>query len=120
MIKQVFLVNKDLNMGKGKICAQVAHASISCYEKLLVLSKNNEKIKEILEIWKREGQKKVVLKASLNEILDLKNKLEKKIPCCLIIDKGLTQIPEGSITVLGIGPWYEKEIDEYTKKFKLL
>ncbi|HIQ50640.1 MAG TPA: aminoacyl-tRNA hydrolase [Nautiliaceae bacterium] len=120
MIKQVFLVNKELKMGKGKICAQVAHASISCYEKMLLLSKTDKKIKDILENWKKEGQKKIVLKASLKEILELKNKLENKIPLCLIRDKGLTQVPEGAITVLGIGPWYEEEIDKYTKDFKLL
>jgi PTH2 family peptidyl-tRNA hydrolase len=120
MIKQVFLVNKDLNMGKGKICAQVAHAAISCYEKMLILSQKDKKIRDILETWKAEGQKKVVLKATLKEILEVKEQLKNKIPNCLIVDKGLTQIPSGSITVLGIGPWYEEEIDKFTGKFKLL
>ena len=114
-MKQVFVVNKDLNMGKGKICAQVAHAAIVCYEKV----KND--FPEIIKKWKEEGQKKIVLKASLDEILKIKNQLgNEKIPNCLIIDAGLTQIKPGSITVLGIGPYYEEEIDKFTKHLKLL
>ena len=115
MYKQVFIVNKDLNMGKGKICSQVAHAAVLCYKKAINVAP--EKVKE----WEKEGMKKIVLKASLKEILELKNKLDKEgIINCLVIDAGLTQIPSGSITVLGIGPEKEEEIDKFTSKFKLL
>jgi len=113
--KQVFVINKDLNMGKGKICAQVAHAAVLCFEKA------KKEVPEIVEKWKREGMKKIVLKASLNEILELKKELDKEgIINCLVIDAGLTQIPSGSITVLGIGPWDEDELNKFTGKFKLL
>ena len=113
--KQVFIVNKDLNMGKGKICAQIAHAAVLCFEKA------KKEVPEIVEKWKKEGMKKIVLKASLKEILELKKELDKVgIINCLIIDAGLTQIPSGSITVLGVGPWGEEELDKFTGKFKLL
>ena len=115
MIKQVIVVNNELKMGKGKICAQVAHASLESYRK--ALSKN----KEIVDKWFSEGQKKVVLKAGLNTILNLKSYFDKKgVPNALIKDAGLTQISPGSITALGIGPWFEEEIDKKTKELKLL
>ncbi|MEO2154181.1 MAG: peptidyl-tRNA hydrolase Pth2 [Nanoarchaeota archaeon] len=115
MYKQVFIVNNDLKMGKGKICAQVAHGAIMCYEKV----KNNNP--ELIKKWQEIGQKKIVLKASLKEILEIKKTLDKEnIPNCLVIDAGLTQIPSGSITVLAIGPWKEEEINKFTRHLKLL
>jgi PTH2 family peptidyl-tRNA hydrolase len=115
MIKQVIVVNKELKMGKGKICSQVAHASLESYRRALAINK------EIVNEWLLKGQKKVVLKADLKTILELKNYFDKKkIPNALIRDAGLTQIEPGSITTLGIGPWFEEEIDEKTKNLKLL
>jgi len=114
-IKQVIIVNKDLNMKKGKICSQVAHASLNSY---LITSKKN---KEIVEKWLNEGQKKIILKTSLKEILEIKKYFDEKgVPNVLIRDMGLTQVKKGDITCLGIGPWYEEEIDKKTKHLKLL
>jgi PTH2 family peptidyl-tRNA hydrolase len=94
-------------MSKGKICAQVAHASLESYRK--VCKKN----KKIIDEWLLSGQKKIVLKADLETILNLKKYFDEKgVPNVLIRDAGLTQIIPGSITALGIGPWFEEEIDE--------
>jgi len=109
--KQVIIINKNLNMGKGKICSQVAHASLHAFLK----SK-----KEIKEKWLREGAKKIVLKADEDEILRIYKQLPRNIAKALIYDKGLTQIPENSLTALGIGPEEEDKIDKYTKHLKLL
>lgn len=111
MLKQIIIVRKDLKLGKGKLAAQVAHASLSAYEK----SKFKEK-------WKKEGQKKIVLLCKdLNELLSLYKKAkEKNLPCVLVIDAGLTQIKKGTKTCLGIGPTPEKEIDKITGSLKLL
>ena len=34
-IKQVIVVRSDLKMGKGKICVEVAHASLEAYKRAL-------------------------------------------------------------------------------------
>lgn len=115
-IKQVILVRKDLNMGPGKMAAQVAHASIMSY---LEAMKAN---KDIVNLWLEEGQKKIVLKVDDDKII--KKLYEafkfKKIPCALVADAGLTQLPSGTITTLGVGPWKKTEIDFFTSALKLL
>ncbi|MCX6778427.1 MAG: peptidyl-tRNA hydrolase Pth2 [Candidatus Micrarchaeota archaeon] len=115
MAKQLIVTRTDLKLGKGKLAAHVAHASLEGYKK--VKSKNPQ----IIEEWESEGQKKVVVKIeSERELLELFEKIKNKIPCALIKDAGLTQIPPGTITALAIGPWDEKEIDEFTRHLKLL
>jgi len=112
MLKQVILVRKDLKMGLGKAVAQACHASLGSALKC------NRKI---IEKWMKEGGKKVVLKASLQEILEAEKKARKaKIPSFLVVDAGLTQLEPGTVTALGIGPHEEEKIDKITGKLKLL
>jgi peptidyl-tRNA hydrolase (EC 3.1.1.29) len=115
-LKQVIVVRTDIKMGKGKIAAQVAHASVTAFVETLKLNK------KLAEEWLNSGQKKVVLKAeSLEELLNLHKKaIEKGLVAVIIEDKGLTQLPEGTITCLGIGPAESNKIDEITLKLKLL
>ena len=42
------------------------------------------------------------------------------LTCSLVSDAGLTEVPPGTITCLGIGPALTNEIDEITKELKLL
>jgi PTH2 family peptidyl-tRNA hydrolase len=111
-LKQAIVVRTDLKMGKGKTCAQCAHASI---EAMLKTNQNN------VAEWRASGMKKVVLKiASKKELFELFEKLKKKFPTALIKDAGLTQIEPGEATCIGIGPVEEKEIDAFIGHLKLL
>jgi len=116
--KEVLVVRNDLGMSCGKIAAQVAHAAVSLVE----LARNKRKYKNWLNKWLKEGQKKVVVKAvSKEELLDLYNLAKKlDLPSVLIQDRGLTEIPPGTYTTLGIGPAPEQEIDKVTKNLPLL
>lgn len=115
-IKQAILVRNDIEMSKGKTAAQVAHASLMAY--FNAEKKDNKVAKE----WLNTGEKKIVLKVNDDKVL--KKLFEafkyKDIPCALVSDAGLTQLPPGTITALGVGPWKSKEIDEFTSSFKLL
>ena len=113
MLKQVIIVRKDIEWGKGKLAAHVAHASL---EAALQVDK------KLLENWRREGAKKVVLKVKdLKELVKIEKKLnEKKIKYVKISDAGLTQLKKGTITCIGIGPIEENIIDKITGKLKLL
>jgi len=112
-MKQVIIVRKDLKWGKGKLATHVAHASL---EAALQVDK------QVLEKWRKEGAKKVVLKVKdLKELEKIEKKLkEKKIKYVKISDAGLTQLKRGTVTCIGIGPIEEKVIDKITGKLKLL
>ena len=102
------VVRDDLKLSKGKLSAQVAHAAVSC-----AIKSEKNKNKYFSE-WFSEGQKKVVLKIDdLDSLLKVFNEAKSVgLTTELIKDAGLTEIPPGTITVLGIGPAPEDEIDK--------
>lgn len=111
--KQCIIVRDDLKLSKGKLAVQVAHAAVSAYEFA------DEKVRNV---WKDGGQKKVVLRAAtLQELFELKESARKHgLPNFLVTDAGLTEVPPGTITVLGIGPADVVELDKLTGHLKLL
>ena len=111
--KQVIVVRKDLSLSAGKLAVQVAHASLGAYRKV---------DKEILKEWETEGEKKVVLQvASEKELMELlQTAKDMKFPCALIRDAGLTEIPPGTVTALGIGPDRSEDLDNITGDLPLL
>ncbi len=112
--KQVIVVRKDLKLSKGKMAAQVAHASLESF------IKTQKKHPEIAKRWLREGAKKVVVYAyDEKHLLEIKE-LAKKFPNALIRDAGLTHLEPGTITCLGIGPFDEEELDKITGSLKLV
>ncbi|MGC8479015.1 MAG: peptidyl-tRNA hydrolase Pth2 [Candidatus Micrarchaeia archaeon] len=115
-IKQVIVMRSDLDMGKGKLAAQAAHASLESFFAA------ERKSPEIAKAWIESGQKKIVLKFEGEEgLVKLSKAFEYLgVPCALVRDAGLTELPPGTITALGIGPWKSSEIDKYTSSLKLL
>jgi len=115
-LKQVIVARTDLGMGKGKLAAQVAHASLAAAEESMRGKRG------WFDEWKQQGQAKVVLKAgSESELRDLmKVALSMGLPCALIQDAGLTQLEPGTATCLGIGPAPVSMVDKVTGQLKLL
>ena len=112
-MKQVIVVRNDLRMSKGKLAAQVAHASISS---------SQIATKRMMRKWEKEGQKKVVLKArNLKQLKVLERECKKlKIPFSLITDAGSTELLHGTVTCLGIGPDEDSRVDKVTGSLPLL
>ena len=111
--KQVILVREDLKLPKGKLAAQCSHASVD------TILKSNRKI---VDLWKREGAKKVVLKVKDDkELFKYKQMAEDdRIKTALITDAGRTVLEPGTITCLGIGPDLEEKIDKVSGKLKMM
>ncbi|KAK9702409.1 Peptidyl-tRNA hydrolase PTH2 [Popillia japonica] len=116
--KMVIIVRTDLKMGQGKIATQCAHAAVS------LCNLASKSFKNELKWWLSCGQPKIVLRVSENceETLKLLYEQAKanKLNACLIYDAGRTQIEQGTLTTLGIGPNSKEDVDKLTKNFKLL
>ena len=114
--KQVIIVRRDVNMGTGKIAAQVAHAAVMGAEKVKASRR------EWFNSWFAAGQAKVVVKVkSIEELMDVRMRAEElNLPVVQVHDSGLTQIPSGTNTCVGIGPAPSELIDKVTFELKLL
>lgn len=112
-MKQAIIIRTDLKMGKGKIAAQAAHASLGSMKKARKLD---------AALWERQGGKKIVLKvSSLRALKSIYRKAKSaRIPCFLVRDAGLTQVKGGSLTAVGIGPAADDRIDKIVNNLKLL
>lgn len=112
-MKQVILVRADLNLPKGKLAAQCAHAAVDAEIK---------SPRSKVETWMNEGGKKAVLKVKDLEELKHFEKLARseKLVTAVIQDKGLTVVEPGTVTCMGIGPDEEMKINKVTGKLKLL
>lgn len=142
-VKQVIVVRKDLKVRKGKICSQVAHASLGallkCFEKSDIFTIDGSDSDESLgtnysldvfnntymDKWLNGIFTKICLGINTEqEMLDLYERICKErpdIPCVLITDCGLTEfngVPTN--TCIGIGPFWSDDIDVFTKDLSLL
>ncbi len=114
--KQVIAVRTDLKMSKGKTAVQVAHGSLSSYVK------TKKYYPDWADNWLKEGQKKITVKVKSEEEIQELAELARRndIPFAIINDAGLTQLPPGTITVVGIGPSREELIDKFCSDLPLL
>ena len=80
--KLALVVRTDLDMGRGKIAAQVAHAAVAA---VLATSRSRD-----FAAWLAEGQPKVVLKVtSAEQLLDVARRARAaRLPVELIQDAG--------------------------------
>ena len=114
--KQVIVVRTDLKMSKGKTAVQVAHGSVSAYVKA------RKYYPDWAKKWFSEGQKKITVKVGTEEEIYELAELARKndIPYAIINDAGLTELPPGTTTVIGIGPSREEKIDKICGNLPLL
>ncbi len=111
--KQVILVRNDLKLPKGKLAAQVAHASVEAVHR---------STKGVVSAWRAEGMKKVVLKVDNLDELYMYDQDAKKagLVTAIITDAGHTVVAPGTVTCMAIGPDIEEEVDSVTGKLKML
>ena len=115
-VKMVIAVRKDLDLGKGKIAAQVAHAAVSC------ALKAEKREKKLFRRWLDGGQKKIVIRLeSAEALLSLKEAADySHLITEAIYDAGFTQVDPGTLTCVGIGPAADEDLEPITGSYKLL
>jgi peptidyl-tRNA hydrolase, PTH2 family len=114
--KQVIVFRSDLKLSKGKIAAQAGHAAVSAAEEA------RKRHRDWWESWLFEGQRKIAVKVKNEaELSELESEADDLgLPYAMIVDRGLTEIPEGTVTCLGIGPAPAQKIDRLTGNLQLL
>ncbi len=114
--KQALVVRLDLKMGRGKMAVQCSHAAVSAAEEARTHHYAWWKA------WMSEGQRKVALKVQgADELTRLELRARALgLPVYLVKDMGLTQVPPGSTTCLGIGPAPATSMDPLTGDLPLL
>lgn len=111
---QYFVVNKDLNMSTGKIAGQVAHVETEII-RYLENKSSDEEYSNYGRWYYDNNQTKVILKAKEKDLLKLIDQ-----GWFFIHDNGKTEIPEGSLTVVGCLPNYKDKLQKLVKRFQLL
>tara|TARA_B100001029_G_scaffold113725_1_gene93998 strand:+ start:2729 stop:3082 length:354 start_codon:yes stop_codon:yes gene_type:complete len=108
--KLVIVVRTDLGISKGKMAAQASHAAVNCALKSKKSDSSN------FTKWFKDGQKKVVVKVSGESDLRKLQQHARDIGLIssLITDAGLTEVPPGTVTCLGVGPASDSTIDTVT------
>lgn len=127
-IIEYILVNKELNMGVGKIAGQVAHVQTIIDNKIRhyadrdkdpSLSPLTVDLIDALrwyEQWFYDGpQTKIILRAKEKDLLKA-----IEMGAVEVRDKGLTETPPNSLTAVGFIPQPKDNLVDFTKKFQLL
>ena len=133
---EYILVNKELNMGVGKIAGQVAHVQTVIDNKIFELddkiyflseeildedimdtrfAKEKELINNYYDWLYSGSQTKIILRSKEKDLLKAID-----MGAVYIRDNGLTEIPSGSLTAVGFFPQPKDNLVDFTKKFQLL
>lgn len=113
--KQCIVLRADLEVSAGKLISQACHAAVEAAEKARRTKPT------VWRRWEDEGGKKVVLRVdSLGELEKLEERAEELgIVHVIIRDRGLTEVPPGTITALGLGPDLSEKMDKVTGHLRL-
>ncbi len=137
MLKQIFIINKDLGMRAGKIAAQCCHGEVLYMEEIVNLFVINPAIKiddkrrtmlRNFNLWKEreiepiDVMTKIVKKATYQELLEIIHTLDEigNIKYYPVYDLGKTQVLSESLTCVCIEPLEEEVTDKLFGELKLL
>ena len=134
--KQVLVIRRDLNMRKGKMCAQASHASMSFLTKHGdVVPVPNSRLgsrfqtgdllgyEDEIEHWLNNSFRKIVVYVNSEEELDAvyQSAVDAKLNVHMITDNGATEfhgVP--TKTCLAIGPHWDDRFEGITSHLPLL
>ena len=110
----VLIARHDLKMSAGKLAVQCSHAAVSC---TLNARKSHARL---VERWMNAGGRKICLRVDdLAAIQRLAGQAQVAgLVTYLVKDAGHTEVPPGTITVIGIGPAPRRAIDALVSDLK--
>jgi len=114
--KMVLVIRGELRLTAGKAAVQVAHAAVQ------LALEAEKRAPAAYSAWSSAGQKKIALVApTLDDLESLARVARAKgLPVVIMEDAGLTEVPPGTKTCLGIGPAPSALLDPITGSLDLL
>ena len=115
-LTMVLVSRNDLKLSSGKLAAQCSHATAEC------ILKAKKSTPRELDRYLREGARKIICKTdNLQSMKEIHKKAKKlNLISYMVTDAGHTEIPPGTITIVGIGPGPRKKIDKITGTLSLM
>ncbi|PXF45112.1 Peptidyl-tRNA hydrolase 2, mitochondrial [Gracilariopsis chorda] len=112
----ILCVRTDLKMQKGKIAAQVGHATLGAFKAAA------RRAPAALKTWEVNAQPKIAVQIrSYKEAQQLQRHANSLgLVTYMVYDAGKTQIAAGSMTVLAVGPGPVSLVNQVTGKLRLL
>ena len=117
-VAMYIIIRSSLNLRMGKACAQAGHAVSSVMENMVIKPNPQKEYVSLFSKWISSDYRKIVLQAS--EIQWLKIKEECKDYMVVIVDAGLTQVPSGTETCIGLYPMLKSKIPTIIKGLQAL
>ena len=113
--KMVLVVRGELRLTAGKAAVQAAHAAV------LLVERARARHDAALEAWLKQGQKKIALVVpTLEELTGLERQARAHgVATAWVEDAGLTEVPPGTRTCLGLGPALSSDVDPVTGRLPL-
>jgi len=119
------IVRESLNMGPGKIAAQVGHAVgmlMGAFHRIKLdkygeISQDLDNKYSMVSGWLRHSYRKVVLRADDKEWEKIKS---SELYYFLVQDAGLTEVDPGSETVICLWPMLKSKAPKIIKKLQIL
>ncbi len=114
--KLVVVVRGELRLTAGKAAVQVAHAAV------MLARRAEEHDHREFEAWYAEGQRKIALVVpTLRDLEEVERRArDAGIPTVWVEDAGLTEVPAGTRTCLGLGPAPDRTLEPVTGALELL
>jgi PTH2 family peptidyl-tRNA hydrolase len=115
-MKMVLVLRGELRLTAGKMAVQAAHAAV-----MLVRQAESHRGND-LEAWLQQGQKKIALLVpTLDELVAIERRARADgILTAFVEDAGMTEVPPGTRTCLGLGPAPAARLDAITGALDLL
>tara|TARA_B100000287_G_scaffold430768_1_gene486651 strand:+ start:1424 stop:1795 length:372 start_codon:yes stop_codon:yes gene_type:complete len=112
----VLVTRNDLNLSSGKLAAQCSHATAEC------ILKAKRQSPQILDKYLKTGARKIVCTTTnVDELKRIYGQAKDAgLICHMVRDAGHTEIPAGTVTVVGIGPGIRSSIDKITSSLPLV
>ncbi len=118
-IVMYMVARRDLNMSYGKFGAQCGHGVQLCIREAENADVSLEGGYQALAEWEEKDYPKIVLAGDEKKMEKLLRQLvESPFPYARVVDKGRTELPPNTMTLIAIGPLKRSEAEPFVGRLQ--